>query len=422
MNILEKVKQNNELLVEMRRHLHENPEISDREVNTIAYIKEKLTEFGIEHEEVKHGGVVAWVGDENKGKTVMLRADCDALPMRENPNNLKGPKVCVSKNEGACHACGHDAHTSMLLVAGKVLKEMEAEVEGKIYLVFERGEEATGNIKYLLRYFQEKNLNFDAIYGTHVLSTYETGKFSIEPGGVMAGAFFFEVKIIGRGGHGSRPDLSVSPIECFNEIYNGMHTIRMKKISPFNSLTFSLGKVQSGDAANIIPEELVFAGTARFFEHDDGEIFKQEFLRLIEKTTEAYDCTFELVNFGIPGFGVMNNKDLSDFAKKVIGEELGETYLGKEEPWMASESYSFYLALYPGVFAFLGMKNPEKGVGAEHHNEHFDVDEDVLPLGAAGAVTYALEFLKQNPKVAFIPYNGTPMDLLRHQGRDTFED
>lgn len=421
MDFLKQAMEQKDLLIAMRRHLHENPEVSDKEYNTLEYVKGKLGEFGLEYLEVKNGGIVAWVGDEKKGKTVMLRADLDALPVLESPENLKGKRECCSKIDGVMHACGHDGHTAMLLVAAKILKGMEDKLKGKVYLVFERGEEATGNIKYLLRYFQENNITFDAVYGTHLLSTYETGKFSVEPGGVMAGAFVFNYKIIGRGGHGSRPDLSVSPIDCFVQIYNGINALRMKYVSPFNSLTFSVGQLHSGELQNVIPEELTFSGTARFFDRDDGKIFKEKMEELVETTTKAYGCTYEVIRLSEPGFGVINNADLSKLAKSAIAKHLGEQYVGKEEPWMASESFSYNLALYPGVFAFLGMKNPEKGVGAEHHNEKFDIDEDVLPLGSAAAVAYAYEFLNNDVKVDFTPYNGTPMDLLKEQGI-TFED
>lgn len=422
MDILSLANKEKDLLIEMRRHLHENPELSNQEFQTLAYIKEKLTEFQIDFVEVENGGILAWVGDESRGeKKVLIRGDCDALPMQENEENLKGKKAVVSKNPGVCHACGHDAHTAMLIATAKVLKSIENELNGKVYLVFERGEEGTGNIKYLLRYFQEQNLNFDAVYGTHVLSTFETGKISVEPGGVMAGVQMYGFKIIGRGGHGSRPDLSVNPLDCFNAFYNGLHTLRMRFMDPFNSFTFSIGKVQAGNAFNVIPEELEFAGGSRFFDAKDGERFEKEMKALLEKTTEAYGCTYEMVMFDTPAIGLINNPQLSELAKEAIHEYVGPDFVKPCEPWMASESYSFYTALWPGVFAFLGMKNPEKGIGAEHHNERFDVDEDVLPLGVAAAAAYAVKFLQSDIKMDFTPFDGTPVELMQKYGKN-FED
>ncbi len=421
MDIFKKVKENEALLIEMRRHLHENPELSTKEFNTVEYIKEKLDDFGVSWFEVKHGGIIATIGDASKGKTVLLRADCDALPMQENPNNLKGPKDCVSKIDGVCHACGHDGHTAMMLITAKILKEMEDELDGLVYCVFERAEETGGNMRYLLRYFDEHDITFDAIYGTHLLSTYETGKISVEPNGVMAGAFGFNVKITGRGGHGSRPDLSISPIDCFNAFYTGLNALRIKYITPFDSLTFSVGQLASGKQGNVIPDDLTFSGTARFFNQDLGFKFREEFEHLLKLTCEAYHCTYE-ATLSQPGLAVLNNPDMSAFAKKAIATHLGEEYVGKVDPWMASEPFSIYLQLWPGAFAFLGMKNDEKGVGAEHHNEYFDVDEDVLVLGAAASAAYAYEFLKNPITPVFTPYNGRPMDLLAKQGYTDFED
>lgn len=422
MDLLQIANQNKDALIEMRRHLHLNPEVSGKEFETLEYIKEKLTEYKVDYIEIKHGGILAWVGDETKGKTVLLRADCDALPMQENPCNLKGEKIVVSKVDGVCHACGHDAHTSMLIGTAKILKEMEDQLNGKVYLVFERGEEGTGNIRYIIRYFYENNLNFDAVYGTHVLSTFDTGKISVEPGGVMAGAALFTMKYTGRGGHGSRPDLSVNPMDCFNAFYTGFQSLRMRFASPYNSLTSAMGKVQAGAVANIIPEELEFSGTVRFFDMNDGDKFKEELLELFYKTGEIYDCKAEVLQYFTPGPSVTNNAQLSQHAKAAITKHLGEEYIGREEPWMASESFAQYSTLWPAAFAFLGMKNPEKGVGAEHHNERFDVDEDVLPLGVAAAAAYAIEFLNNDVQVEFTPYQGTPMDLLAKFDLTEFED
>ncbi|NLT57391.1 MAG: amidohydrolase, partial [Clostridiales bacterium] len=238
MTILERVRENEGLLTDMRRHLHEHPELSGRETETLLYVRQKLEQFGVRHTEVRHGGIVAEVGREG-GRCVMLRADLDALPVPENDHNLKGPKGAVSKNAGVSHACGHDGHTAMLLVAAKVLQEMEDSLEGKVYLAFERGEEAGLNARYLLRHFEQNDIRFDAVYGTHLLSTFEGGKISVEPGGVMAGSVFYRITLTGRGGHGSRPDLAVNPIDCFHLFYSGLTALRMKYISPFETLTVS---------------------------------------------------------------------------------------------------------------------------------------------------------------------------------------
>jgi len=411
MDILKTATANEALLIEMRRHLHENPELSDVEYKTLEYIKEKLTEFGVDFVEIENGGILAKVGDASKGASVLLRGDCDALPVPENPNNLKGPKACISKIEGISHACGHDAHTAMLLGSAKILKEMENELKGAVYLIFERGEEASDNAKHILHYFYVNNMSFDAIYGTHLQSTFDNGKISLEPGGIMAGSVFFDIIIRGRGGHGSRPDLSISPIDCFSAFNMALNGLRLKYVSPFNALAFSLGAVNSGVVGNVIPDEIRLKGTTRFFDRDIYLAFEKEFLHLLEKTTEAYHCTYEIVSLPAPSYSVVNNAELSAFGKQAITKHLGDGTIGKMEPLMGSESFSRFLLLYPGVFALLGMKNEEKGVGAEHHNEYFDVDEDVMKLGVAAQIAYAYEFLENPFTPEFTAYREDPLNL-----------
>ena len=187
MDILALAKQEQEHIVAYRRHLHENPELSQQETNTVAYICERLQEFGISYVEVPKGGVLGFIGGGNEDKTVMLRADMDALPVPECPNNLKQPKTCVSKIPGISHACGHDAHVAMLLAAGKILQEHVADIHGRVILFFERAEEAGGNILYLLRYLYEQKIRIDGCFGMHVKGNLDAGKISLEPGGINAG-------------------------------------------------------------------------------------------------------------------------------------------------------------------------------------------------------------------------------------------
>ena len=207
----------------------------------------------------------------------------------------------------------------------------------------------------------------------------------------------FTVTIEGKGGHGSRPDLSSSPIDAFVAIYNGLSALRLTKIDPFKSLAYSIGFVKAGDAHNIIPQTLTFKGTMRTFDRDGaGMTFHREMKKLIDGVCELYGCRAVYEKYTEPGIPVINDKECAAFARDVIGEELGRENIIEVEPWMASEPFSQFLYMWPGVFAFLGVKNEEKGIGAEHHNSYFDIDEAVLYKGSAAAATYALEFLKSH--------------------------
>lgn len=396
MKNLELAKKYENYMIELRRYFHENPELSSQEDKTVEKLCEELDKLGIEYTVIPNGGILAKIVGKEDGRKVLLRADIDALPVLETPDNLKeGKRTCISKTPGVMHACGHDGHMAMLLGAAKILLDKKDEIEGTVYLCFERGEEGTGNVKYIFAYIEREGIEIDAVYSTHLLATAPTGYLAINDAGMMAGAMGFDITIDGQGGHGSRPDQSINPIDAFWAIYGGMLSLRLQKVDPYKTCTYSVGKLSGGVVGNVIPQTVSFAGTMRTFDREDaGMTFYNEFRHLIDKTCEAYKCRPIYNRYTLPGLPVVNDTDMAQWARKVIGEELGAENVGTWEPWMASESYGQYLAQWPGVFAFLGMENEEKGVGAAHHNQAFDIDEDVLKLGATGAATYAIEYLK----------------------------
>ena len=403
MTNFELAKKYEDYIISMRRYFHENPELSDHEDATVDRLSEELKKLGVEHVVVPRGGILATIkgpADKDSGKTVLLRADIDALPVQESDTVLfDKPRTVKSKNDGVMHACGHDGHMAMLLGATKILLDRKDDIEGTVILCFERGEEVTGNVRYIFKYMEDTGLDkkIDSCWGIHLLSTLETGKVAINDTNMMAGAMGFDVTLEGRGGHGSRPDQSISPVDAFAAIYQGLEGIRLRKIDPYKTLTYSVGKLSAGLQGNVIPDECTFGGTMRTFDRDGaGMVFYNAFKKLIEDTADAYDCTVRYNRFAMPGYAVVNDPECAQFARKVLKEELGDCVIDNAEPWMASESFSRYLLQWPGVFAFIGMKNDEKGVGAAHHNRYFDIDEDVLVKGAAGAATYAIEFLKSD--------------------------
>lgn len=312
---------------------------------------------------------------------------------------------------------GHDGHTAMLLGAAKILKEHLDEVHGRIILFFERAEENGGGIPQMLAYMDEKGLKPDTVWGIHLYAGLESGKMGLLDGGTMASVFGFNVTIHGKGGHGSRPDQANSPIDCFVAIYNALEAARLTKITPFQPLTVSVGLLQAGAVGNVIPNDLTFAGTARFYDRDlVGMPFRNYFFQMVEGIAAAYGCTVSYNSITEPAFAVSNDPECAAFARKVIGEELGNDVIAFPEPWMASESFSQLQKLWPGVFALLGINNPEKGTGAAHHNEYFDLDEDVFKLGVAGAVTYALRFLDSDVDTSSRQWKGSVRDLFTELG------
>ena len=417
MNTLELSKNIHEYMIEMRRHFHENPELSGKEVNTLETIKAELTKMGIPFHHAPNGGIVAIVDSGKEGKTVLLRSDVDALPVSESETNAGGnKKVCISKNDGVMHACGHDGHTATLLGALKILGENKDAFSGKVIGAFEQGEEGGGNWVFLMKYMENHGIKFDTVFACHLQIGVDAGKLAFVRGNTMATIIRIAVKIKGRGGHGSRPDMSVSPVDCFVAIYNGMNTIRMRNCDPYNPLTFSIGHVQSGTKANIIPDELVFEGTVRLFDREQGLAFRQAFVDMVENTCKAYGCECEFLGLNYPGIGVYNDPQCVDMAFEAVKNYMGEGIAIEGQPWMASESFSSYQKLAPGVLCFAGIRNEEAGITADHHNPMFEIDEEGLKYSCGVYVAYALQYLNNSFDTDEKKWKGSLVDFLNSTG------
>ncbi len=421
MTNLELAKKYEGYMVDLRRHFHENPELSGQEFKTVERISEELTNMGIEHIVVEDGGVLGFIRGEKPGKMVLLRADCDALPVLEK-ENLNNTRSCWSKVPGVMHACGHDAHTAALLGAAKILLEKKDEIEGTVLLCFERGEEGAGNSINLFVYMDKHGIKPDTTFGMHIDTTVPTGQIAINDKDMLAGAMGFDITIEGRGGHGSRPDQSINPINCFTAINQRLQELRLLKVTPFETCTYSIGKLEAGVRGNVIPQKVNFAGTMRCFDTDGvGAIFAEEFKNAVDGICAAYGCVPTYNRYSKPGFATVNDPEYAQYARKVIATEFGAENVVLHEPLMGSESYSQYLKQWPGVFGLIGVGNPEKGVGAANHNEKFDLDEDALVWAATAHVTYALNFLKDKPELNHGPKLSVKECLIRLDREDEIE-
>ena len=393
------VEKEEDFLISLRRHFHEHPELSQQEFQTMDFIEETLHSWGISTVRVPHGGVFGTIDSGKPGWTVLMRADIDALPIQENTKNLTKEKVCVSKNPGVSHACGHDGHMAMLLTAAKILSSHTDEWEGKVLLMFEEAEEmGERGINQMLRYLRDENIHVDVCYGTHMMYCLPAGKVAVMYDGVLAGAFFFHVKLHGKSGHGSMPHLAVSPIDCFHAFYMALQSYRMRKVHPRNCLTYSFGMVQAGDTPNVIPDTLTFAGTARCFQNEDGLVFRKDFWKLLQDTCDNFGCTAEIVAdqyFPVTA----NNKICVDLARKAIAEKVGDI-MEDTEPWMASETFSMTESMYPGLFTFTGAKDDEVGSGANHHTPEFDLAEKGLKYGVEAALATVTAMLEEKPDLS----------------------
>lgn len=378
-------------VIELRRYFHKYPELSGKERNTSKKIKEELEKLDIDYETVGDYGVIGIIKGKNEGKTIALRADIDALPIDESNYNLKKEKEVVSSVKGVCHACGHDGHTAMLLASARELSNRKEDFDGTILLCFEQGEEDGSGIKPMLEKLENKNV--DGVFGIHLAAGIESGKICVKEGPRMSGVYFFDVDVVGKGGHGSSPHNAIDPINCTVEILSSLNSIMTKEINPSETAVLTVGKLNAGNAPNVIPDTANFAGTIRYFDKKVSEKIVESFYRIVENVANAHKCEVE-INLKAPGYPVINNSELSKLASSSVMKSIGSYNLISTDPWMASESMGYYLEKYKGVFAFLGIANKRLGTGAEHHNPHFDIDEESLRNGVKVTVQFALDFLE----------------------------
>ena len=425
MNFRELAAAREDYIIACRRHLHRHPELSDVEENTVAFICGELEKDGIPFVNVPKGGVFAFLGDEARGRTVLLREDIDALPIRESRTNGGGrEKQVLSETDGVAHMCGHDCHTAILLGAARALKEIEASLNGRVVLMFERGEENSNNLFYLLRWIDENRLHIDSSFGLHVDPNYETGTICVQPENVNAGFIRFDVKIIGKSAHGSAPYLGHSPVDCYHAVYDGIQGLRMKYANPFDPMTFSIGTIHAGSAYNIVPGELSFSGSFRHFNFPDSRHLKEKMIELIDKTCEIYDCRAEYTIVG-PTLPLKNDPVCSGYTTQIFRRDLGPDVPVSGQASMGSESHALTSKLYPGVYVRLGVRSEAAGMTAPTHNECFEPDENALALGCAAHLCYAVNFLKDGPDTSDRVFTGSIKDafaLYREEALNIYND
>jgi len=382
-----------EYIIDVQEHLHRHPEMSLMETETMAFIKKELDSMGIPHNYVEGGGILGHIEGERPGKTLLLRADIDALQMDENTSNNTRKKVCVSLDPGLCHGCGHDGHVAMLLGAAKILSRRR-DFAGRVILLFEQAEEIFSGVYKVCDYLQLTRTHIDSVFSMHLYAGIPSGQFSVCPGPVMSGSTTFDRSIIGASGHGSRPDQANSPVDCFAAAYAGLSVLKTRLISPFRPFSFSVGHISAGATHNVIPDELRFSGTIRYFDTADGESFLAAMDKLLENTAEAYGCKTRHNVKSLIRPVLINDPSAAALAAECWNSFMPEGSLINAEPWMASETMAVIHSHWPGAMGFLGINNPSKGTGAPHHNGHFEIDQDVLKYGTAMHVAYARNFLK----------------------------
>jgi len=363
--------------VEIRRHLHQYPELSYKEFETSKFIQQKLAAWNIPFEVIAQTGVVGLIKGKNPGKRVVaLRGDMDALPISEE-NQVD----YVSKNPGIMHACGHDVHSTCLLGAAKILTELKEEWEGTVKLIFQPGEERNpGGASIMIKEGVLENPTPQSIFALHVHPGLPIGKLSFRSGMVMASADEIFITIKGKGGHAASPHLTTDTILIASQLIVSLQQLISRNNNPFNPSVLSITSFQGGYTTNVIPSEVKLMGTFRAMDEEwrfkAHELIKKQATELVHGMGGEIDI---LIDVGYPF--VLNNEKLTISAMQKAAEFAGEPNIETTEMRMGAEDFAFYSHLIPACFYRLGVGNVSKGITANVHTPLFNIDEDAIEIG-----------------------------------------
>jgi amidohydrolase len=390
-DILKRAEGLKQKMIDLRRDFHQYPELGLKEFNTTKKVEGFLKALGLETKIFVNGtGVRGYLKGSKPGKTLALRADMDALPIQEETD-----LPYQSQNQGVMHACGHDAHTAMLLGAAMILSEKKKELEGNVVFIFQPAEEIGAGAKAMVE--EDVLEGVDRIFGLHVYSILPFGTFGYRPGPLMAAGDFFDVKITGKGGHGGLPHLTVDPIVIAANAISALQMIVSREVDPVESAVISICKMNGGEAYNVIPETATFGGTIRSHHPDLREGLPRRIKEILDGLVSGMRGSYELTLMSkFPA--TINDEKMTAFVVNVAEGLLGKDKLQLMKPLMGSEDFSFYLQKVPGTFVFLGVENKEKGILYPQHHPKFNIDEDILPLGTALHVSVAMEYLREQQK------------------------
>ncbi|XP_028778993.1 IAA-amino acid hydrolase ILR1-like 4 isoform X2 [Neltuma alba] len=389
-------------MIEIRRKIHENPELGYEEFKTSELIREKLNELGISYKyPVAVTGVIGFVGS-GRPPFVAIRADMDALAMQEMVEWEHKSKV-----PGKMHACGHDAHVAMLLGAAKILKEHEKDIKGTVVLVFQPAEEGGGGAKEVLDAGALENIA--AIFGLHIAPALPIGEVASRSGPFLAGSGFFEAVISGKGGHAAIPQHTIDPILAASNVIVSLQHLVSREADPLDSQVVTVAKFQGGGAFNVIPDSVTIGGTFRAFSKESFMQLRQRIEQVITGQAAVQRCNATVSfldkekSFFPPA---VNDGDLHKHFQKVAGDMLGINKVKEMQPLMGSEDFAFYQESLPGYFFFLGMENASIEQLESVHSPYFKINEDVLPYGAALHASLAASYLlKSQPNVPVVEGN-----------------
>lgn len=379
-------------LVALRRHFHQHPELSFEERQTAATIASHLREAGIEVTEGIAGhGVVGLIRGEKDGggeRTLLIRADIDALPVDE-ANDVE----YRSQVPGTMHACGHDGHIAIGLTVAELLAARRDQLRGNVKFAFQPAEEHVGGAQPMIEAGVMRSPDVDAVIGLHLWSPTHVGDVIVQSGPFFASADAFSLRVRGRGGHGAMPHLNVDPVVAAAQIITATQTIISREISPLRPAVITFGSIHGGTAANVVADEVALQGTVRAYSQDDREYL----LRRIGELTQAVAVSMraDVIYEVRPGCQpCVNDLMITELVRRAAEATVGAAHIpGGEQRQSVSDDMALFLDAAPGCYFLVGAGNPERGITAPHHSNRFDMDEAALPIAVEVMARAALDFL-----------------------------
>lgn len=373
MPVIDRISDFTEDLVAIRRDLHENPELGMEEVRTSAIVAKLLNEWGITtHTGIGKTGVVGVLEGKGSGRTIGLRADMDALPIHELTN-----LPFASKNPGVMHACGHDAHTTMLLGAARYLSETK-DFDGTAVFIFQPAEEGLGGARAMLADSLFDRFPCDEIYGMHNMPNGKPGSVGVKPGEAMAGADFFDISVNASGAHAAMPHQSIDPIVIATSLVQQLQSIVSRNVPPTSPLVLSVTQIHSGAAYNVIPSQCTLSGTMRYFDVDLANTVRQRIRDLCSGTATSYGIEVD-VNIREIFDVLVNDEHLSEVLLDVAADVVGKDKTSVTPNVVTgSEDFADMLRVIPGAYCTVGHEGT-----LPLHNDGFFLDESILPIGAS---------------------------------------
>ncbi len=380
-------------LVATRRDLHMHPETGFDVERTAGIVAERLRALHLDAVVTGIGqtGVKGVLKGGKPGKTLLIRADMDALPIEEETG-----LDFRSQNTGKMHACGHDGHTSILLTTARILARRREELSGTIVFCFQPAEEGGGGAKAMMADGIMENPTVDATIGLHLWQGFPLNDVVVVTGAAMSGVNGFRVTVQGKGGHGAEPHTTIDALLVGATIITNLQVLNSREVEPLKSVVVTAGTFHAGGTAgNVIADTATFSGTVRFFDQAVGDYVAERFPQLVQGIAESFRATAD-VDYRRYGHPVMNDPQMADLVRDAAASVVGAAHVKPGPPLMPSEDYSEFTARVPGCYFFVGTNNPEAGKIWGHHHPKFDFDERALSISVEVMVGATLRYLNEN--------------------------